>query len=94
MAVGYLPVDLLIPAHRTEELGSKFIFRFQVIGERARIADLWNLKKRFIRLAPKLNMMPRKTKILTKDDFAIIAQSGARSQRGIGGVAEIGASAE
>src|SRR6266404_5051645 len=71
------PEELLVPAERAEQLGRKLIFRFEIVGERVRIADTWHLKTRLIKFCPQLQMVPRETRVLTKNELPVIVDIAA-----------------
>src|SRR5260370_40793876 len=73
--------ELLIPSERAEKLGRKLIFRFEIGGECVRIADTWHLKTRLIKFCPQLQMVPRETRVLTKQKLPIIVDIAAARQR-------------
>src|SRR5207253_603823 len=56
---------LLVPTKRAEELRCDFIFGLQIVSERIRIADSRDLKARFIKFRPHLQVMPGETDVLS-----------------------------
>src|ERR1043166_3331570 len=65
--------QLLVPANRAKELRRKLVFCFDVISERVHISHVWHLESRLVQLCPNLQMMPRETGVLSKDEFPVIA---------------------
>ena len=81
---------LLVPAHRAEELRREFVFRFNVIGKDVGVAEARDLKARFKRFRPNLQVAAGVADVLPKEKLAVIAQVAfARQRPGVG--IEVGA---
>src|SRR5262245_13682312 len=64
---------LLVPTNSAKKLRCKLIFGFNVIGKRVRVSHVRNLKTSFIKLGPKLQMMPCEADILPQNKLSIVA---------------------
>src|SRR3954468_5357670 len=75
---------LLIPAQRAKKLRSKLVLRFKIIGECVCIARPRNLKARFVKLRPDLQMVPGKACILPENKLAKVIDIAAAREGSFG----------
>src|SRR5438067_4567517 len=80
VAIGHFRKELLVPAQRSEKLGSELIFRLQIVGETIRVSDRWDFEARFVEFRPELQMMPGKTDVLAKHTLMVVADIAASGQ--------------
>src|SRR5215471_17026237 len=76
--------ELLVPANRAKKLRRKLVFCLDIIRECVCISHERDFKPRFIKLGPKLQMMPCETDVLSQNKFSIVVDVAPGRQSGFG----------